>query len=49
LENRDLTEYDAYLWVKNSLVSLNTQTTDTKAKTKITNNIKDIETQMTKA
>jgi len=49
LENRDLTEYDAYLWVKNSLVSLNTQTTDTKVKTKITSNIKDIETEMKKA
>lgn len=48
LENRDLTEYDAHLWVKNSLVSLNNQTTDTKVKAKITNNIKDIETQMNK-
>ncbi|MDD3793568.1 MAG: M23 family metallopeptidase [Candidatus Gracilibacteria bacterium] len=49
LENRDLTEYDSYVWVKNSLVSLNNQTTDTKVKTKIENNIKDINIQLNKA
>lgn len=45
LENRELNEYDSYIWIKNSLGSLNSQTNDSKIKTEISNRIKEIETK----
>lgn len=49
LENRDLTEYDAYVWIKNSLASLNTQNSDAWAKTTIKNNIQEVNTKLNSA
>lgn len=45
LENRELSEYDSYLWVKNSLEALKNQTNDSKVKEKIASNIIDIESK----
>ncbi|MDD2907327.1 MAG: M23 family metallopeptidase [Candidatus Gracilibacteria bacterium] len=49
LENKDLTEYDSYLWIKNSLTLLNNQTNDNNVKDKITTNLKEVNTKITSA
>ncbi|MDD3144657.1 MAG: M23 family metallopeptidase [Candidatus Gracilibacteria bacterium] len=46
LENKDLTEYDAYLWIKNSLISLNSQSGGTNTKDTIDKNLQEINTKL---
>lgn len=49
LQDRNLTEKDAYTWIKNSLVNLENQTVDNNTKNKINNNIKEVENKIEKA
>lgn len=46
LENKDLTEYDAYLWIKNSLISLNSQSGGTNTKDTINKNLQEVNTKL---
>lgn len=49
LENRELTEYDAYTWIENSLNELKVQNIDQSTKNTITTNLKEIDSKQKSA